>query len=331
MFIVVCPNTIVSKLVYDWIAGRGSRRTARSSPASRATSSCSPTSWTASRWPRPRTILIDSAQLESGEGMKADFKTRSRAEIAAFKAEYRRRDPGADVEKITDEELLREVMNTVGKKGKLGEHVRCVVSVSMLTEGWDANTVTHILGVRAFGSQLLCEQVVGRGLRRRIRRERGAAASSPSTPTSTASRSSSSPPTGRSRTAAAAACAARSRRCEGRRTCGSRFPKLTGYRVRAPDDEICLDLDAGPFEIGPTRFRRWVEMGGVIGSDERERGDPTPVPAPEVAFALAKRILDRSSTPLDDKRPWLFPRLVEMCREWIWQRSSWPTATASAI
>ena len=54
-------------------------------------------------------------------------------------------------------------MNTVGKKGKLGEQVRCVVSVSMLTEGWDANTVTHILGVRAFGTQLLCEQVVGRG------------------------------------------------------------------------------------------------------------------------------------------------------------------------
>ena len=62
---------------------------------------------------------------------------------------------------------MREVMNTVGKTGKLGEPVRCVVSVSMLTEGWDANTVTHILGVRAFGTQLLCEQVVGRGLRRR--------------------------------------------------------------------------------------------------------------------------------------------------------------------
>ncbi len=57
-------------------------------------------------------------------------------------------------------------MNTVGKKGQLGESIRCVVSVSMLTEGWDANTVTHILGVRAFGTQLLCEQVVGRGLRR---------------------------------------------------------------------------------------------------------------------------------------------------------------------
>jgi type III restriction enzyme len=57
-------------------------------------------------------------------------------------------------------------MNTVGKPGRLGESIRCVVSVSMLSEGWDANTVTHILGVRAFGTQLLCEQVVGRGLRR---------------------------------------------------------------------------------------------------------------------------------------------------------------------
>ena len=90
---------------------------------------------------------------------------------------------------LTDEDLLREVMNTVGKAGKLGEHVNCVVSVSMLTEGWDANTVTHILGVRAFGTQLLCEQVVGRGLRRMsyAANERRAV-SSPNTPRSTACR-----------------------------------------------------------------------------------------------------------------------------------------------
>src|SRR4029077_8515834 len=69
-------------------------------------------------------------------------------------------------EKITDEDLLREVMNTVGKPGRLGEQVRCVVSVSMLTEGWDTSTVTHMRAVCAFGTQLLCEQVVGRGLRR---------------------------------------------------------------------------------------------------------------------------------------------------------------------
>ena len=63
-------------------------------------------------------------------------------------------------------EALRRVVATVGKPGEPGEHVRCVVSVAMLTEGWDANTVTQILGLRAFTSQLLCEQVVGRGLRR---------------------------------------------------------------------------------------------------------------------------------------------------------------------
>ncbi|QEL17385.1 BPTD_3080 family restriction endonuclease [Limnoglobus roseus] len=66
----------------------------------------------------------------------------------------------------TAAEELRKVIATVGRPGEPGEHVRCVVSVSMLTEGWDANNVTHILGVRAFGSQLLCEQVIGRGLRR---------------------------------------------------------------------------------------------------------------------------------------------------------------------
>ena len=70
-------------------------------------------------------------------------------------------------ENLSDSELLREVMNTVGKPGRLGEQIRCVVSVSMLTEGWDANTVTHILGVRAFGAQLLCEQVIGRADRKR--------------------------------------------------------------------------------------------------------------------------------------------------------------------
>src|SRR5438874_6424256 len=66
----------------------------------------------------------------------------------------------------TAAEELRKVVATVGRRGQPGEHVRCVVSVQMLTEGWDANNVTHILGLRAFGSQLLCEQVVGRGLRR---------------------------------------------------------------------------------------------------------------------------------------------------------------------
>src|SRR5439155_25219698 len=109
---------------------------------------------------------VDSEQLESDEGMSADFKKLAAAQIEELKAEFRKRFPGRDAEGLTDEDLMREVLNTVGKTGKLGEGVRCVVSVSMLTEGWDANSVTHILGIRAFGTQLLCEQVVGRGLRR---------------------------------------------------------------------------------------------------------------------------------------------------------------------
>ena len=63
-------------------------------------------------------------------------------------------------------ERLRKIVDTVGQKGEPGEQVRNVISVGMLSEGWDAKTVTHILGLRAFSSQLLCEQVVGRGLRR---------------------------------------------------------------------------------------------------------------------------------------------------------------------
>ena len=119
------------------------------------------------RWlDRPNTLLIDSAQLESGEAMDPAFKRIAAVEIEEFKRQLLAREPHRSEEEVSDEDLLREVMNTVGKKGRLGEQVRCVVSVSMLTEGWDANTVTHILGIRAFGTQLLCEQVVGRGLRR---------------------------------------------------------------------------------------------------------------------------------------------------------------------
>ncbi len=73
---------------------------------------------------------------------------------------------GAGGSKLKEAERLRELIANVGKPGTPGEHIRCVVSVQMLTEGWDANNVTQILGLRAFGSQLLCEQVVGRGLRR---------------------------------------------------------------------------------------------------------------------------------------------------------------------
>ncbi len=164
VFIVVCNNTNVSKLVFDYIAGWEKPLSDDTTDACRPGKLPLFSNVEGDRWAgRPNTILVDSEQLESGEAMSAEFRKLAAREIEEFKAEYRQRFPGRDADKLTDEDLLREVMNTVGKPGKLGEHVRCVVSVSMLTEGWDANTVTHILGVRAFGTQLLCEQVVGRG------------------------------------------------------------------------------------------------------------------------------------------------------------------------
>ena len=167
-FIVVCNNTSTSKLVYDYISGFN-----KSNPDGSETPF-------AGRLPlfrnqdehgnelgRPRTLLIDSEQLESGDALDEKFRAMASPEIERFRREIVERSRDAQAgQNITDQDLLREVMNTVGKYGRLGDSIRCVVSVSMLTEGWDTNTVTHVLGVRAFGTQLLCEQVIGRALRR---------------------------------------------------------------------------------------------------------------------------------------------------------------------
>lgn len=167
-FIVVCNNTSTSKLVYDYISGferelqDGTKRIELGRlPLFRNQDE------NGNPLPRPNTLLIDSEQLESGEGLDKQFREMAADEIERFRREIVERtgDP-RQAENLTDQDLLREVMNTVGKHGRLGADIRCVVSVSMLTEGWDANTVTHVLGVRAFGTQLLCEQVIGRALRR---------------------------------------------------------------------------------------------------------------------------------------------------------------------
>lgn len=167
-FILVCNNTSTSKLLYDYISGFFRELDDGSSVLENGRLDLFRNyDEHGNPYPKPRTILVDSHQLESGESLDDNFRTIAADEIERFRRELVERsgDPRSG-EKLSDQELLREVMNTVGKPGRLGESVRCVVSVSMLTEGWDANTVTHILGVRAFGTQLLCEQVIGRALRR---------------------------------------------------------------------------------------------------------------------------------------------------------------------
>ncbi|MCL6442742.1 MAG: DEAD/DEAH box helicase family protein [Alicyclobacillus sp.] len=167
-FIVVCNNTSTSKLVYDYISGFHRKNADGSTTFENGRLKLFRNfDDEGNPLPRPRTILIDSEQLESGDALDKDFRNMAADEIERFRREIIERTGDRQrAEKLTDQDLLREVMNTVGKVGRLGESVRCVVSVSMLSEGWDCNTVTHVLGVRAFGTQLLCEQVIGRALRR---------------------------------------------------------------------------------------------------------------------------------------------------------------------
>jgi type III restriction enzyme len=171
-FIVVCNNTATSKLVYDYISGFNRENDDGTSTFVQGRlEHFRNFDDNGNPYPRPRTLLIDSEQLESGEGLDDNFRKIASGEIEQFRRDILERggkmaDELRRGKELDDVTLLREVMNTVGKSGYLGDSIRCVVSVSMLTEGWDANTVTHILGVRAFSTQLLCEQVIGRALRR---------------------------------------------------------------------------------------------------------------------------------------------------------------------
>ena len=167
-FIVVCNNTSTSKLVYDYISGfHRENADGSTAPVAGRLELFRNFDEYGNQYPRPRTLLIDSEQLESGDALDKNFRKMASDEIERFRREIIERTGNREeADKITDQALLREVMNTVGKPGTLGDSIRCVVSVSMLTEGWDAKTVSHVLGVRAFGTQLLCEQVVGRALRR---------------------------------------------------------------------------------------------------------------------------------------------------------------------
>jgi len=171
VFICVCNNTSVSKELFKYMAGYRLTEEDTTDPDSVRPgqfdlfSNFDP----ATRKPRPKppTLLIDSDALENSEQVDKDFRKVFASEIEAFKRDYASQFGRGAADALSEAEILREVVNTVGKPNTLGSHIRCVVSVSMLTEGWDANTVTHIMGLRAFGSQLLCEQVAGRALRRR--------------------------------------------------------------------------------------------------------------------------------------------------------------------
>jgi type III restriction enzyme len=323
VFIVVCNNTNVSKAVFDYIAGYETGHTHPDGEPVVAPGAIRLFSnEQGQRWlHRPNTILVDSRQLESGEGMSADFKKLSAHLIEDFKAEYRRRFPGRDAEGLTDEDLMREVLNTVGKKGKLGEHVRCVVSVSMLTEGWDCNTVTHILGVRAFGTRLLCEQVMGRGLRRRSYTARDDGLLTPEYADIFGVPFSGFPVAGLPEQRAPAtpkpgkAVRAVPERLIDRPWLEVTFPRVVGYRFDVPAERLSAQFDATHRMVLTTQDVPTHTLDApIVGEkaeltlDEAKRLRPQ-----AVAFLLATHLQQHHFAD----KPWLFPQLLGIVRDWL--------------
>lgn len=331
VFIVVCSNTSVSKLIFDWIAGfETDARNPEGAPIVAPGNLPIFNNEDHGRWlSRPNSILVDSEQLESDEGMSADFKKLAAAQIEEFKADLRQRFPGYDAENITDQDLMREIMNTVGKAGKLGESIKCVVSVSMLTEGWDANTVTHILGVRAFSTQLLCEQVVGRGLRRMSKTVNSEGRFDPEyaevygipfsfIPCAGGGESTvDPPPTTRVR--------AVPERIQARPNLEICFPRLVGYRHELPPRNLEAKFtDKTKLEISTADLPVNVLNAPIVGeSVVHSIDDLRNIRMKEIAFRIAKVILEHYF-PANDGRggsdgsqTWLFPQLIEIVQRWL--------------
>jgi len=112
-----------------------------------------------------RILHIDSKVLEEAEAKEEPVEA-GEASDEADEGDEEDAPVERRLTKAEQAERLRKIVDTVGQVGQPGEKIQNVISVGMLSEGWDAKTVTHIMGLRAFTSQLLCEQVVGRGLRR---------------------------------------------------------------------------------------------------------------------------------------------------------------------
>jgi type III restriction enzyme len=326
-FIIVCNNTSTSKLVYDYLSGFHRENDDGTTTLEHGRLALfrnfddhgNPLA-------RPRTLLIDSEQLESGDALDKNFRAMAADEIDRFRREIVERTGDIrQAEHLTDQDLLREVMNTVGKEGRLGDSIRCVVSVSMLTEGWDANTVTHVLGVRAFGTQLLCEQVIGRALRRQSYdlNEDGPDqglfsveyADVLGIPFDFTAKPVVAPPQPPRETVQVKAIRPERDALE------IRFPRVAGYRVELPEERLTAEfnedsvLELTPDLVGPSITHNQGILGEGIDLNLIHTGD---LRRSTLLFHLTQRLLyTQWRDPGEEPKLYLFGQLKRITREWL--------------
>ena len=327
-FIIVCQNTAISKLVYDFISGfhRTNEDGTTTLENGRLPLFRNFDDITGNALPRPNTLLIDSEQLEAGDALDDKFRGMAADEIERFRREIVERSGDARAgDNITDQELLREVMNTVGKPGQLGGAIRCVVSVSMLTEGWDANTVTHVLGIRAFGTQLLCEQVIGRALRRQSYEvnEEGPDkglynveyADVFGIPFDFTAKPVVAPPQPPRETVQVKAISPERDDLE------IRFPRVEAYRVELPEERLTADfnedsiLELSPDLVGPSITRNSGIIGEGVDLSLDHLGDMRPS---ALVFNLTHRLLyTKWRDPGEEPKLHLFGQLKRIAKQWL--------------
>ena len=322
-FIVVCNNTSTSKLVYDFISGFELENEDGSTTLQNGRLELFRNfDEYGNRYSIPRTLLIDSQQLESGDKLSDDFRRAAAAQIDWFRRDRVARSGNReDADNITEQELLREVMNTVGKEGRLGGQIRCVVSVSMLTEGWDANTVTHVLGVRAFGTQLLCEQVVGRALRRQSYdlneedRFNVEYADVLGIPFDFTARPVVVGPGQPRRTVHVRAIRPERDHLE------MTFPRVSGYREDPPKEDLVANftddskLDLTPDLVGPTQTRNEGIIGEGVDLNLVHTGD---MRTSQLVYNLTVRLLETKwRDPNEDLKMHLFGKLRHVVKQWL--------------
>ncbi|MFQ5650249.1 MAG: BPTD_3080 family restriction endonuclease [bacterium] len=322
-FIIVCNNTSTSKLVYDYVSGFYREKEDGSTILENG------------RLPlfrnfdehgnplaRPSTLLIDSEQLESGEALDSNFRKMAADEIERFRREIiERTGDRRQAETLTDQDLLREVMNTVGKKDRLGESIRCVVSVSMLTEGWDCQTVTHVLGVRAFGTQLLCEQVIGRALRRQSYELNEDSlfeveyADVLGIPFDFTAKPVVAPPQPPREVIQVKAVRPERDHLE------IRFPRVQGYRVELPEERLTAEFNddsvlvLSPELVGPSITRNAGIIGEGVDLDLKHLGD---LRRSTLIYHVTTRLLyTKWRDPGEEPKLHLFGQLKRITRQWL--------------